>query len=629
MNPVRQHAQQETWERQMNTVKFWQILIVVATCAALSFQAHAAPMGEDDSKDGNKGVDGTNESKPNAGSSNKNPKIIGYTDSTNKKDYQPKSDADGATWTFDPQKVELTTGTSDTGTNFMGARILKGEDDVVVQGELLPGVYGDTKNTRYSYWQGSTMYFGVENPDTNNSVDAIVEFFWFESSIPRGSDFYVAQVKVKSSPNPWDNWILPKEPGFIDEYIFFWNDIQPAQHLDVYMEKGGAHGALRWDFSVPFETYKWEPVKVMQVSESYGAGYSVQGSAAGSGQYKKQFKEGSEVADLSANASIQAKGYINSDFKVQSQYTITLYKWQMLVQSGGEDIHWKLVLLPHDKEKDNQSDSGYYEYFVVFQATRGTPVHIEEIEIGGMFRHNIPFWFDTYDALSASIGDVWITPPTGVCLPGDIAPAGTCNTAGVCGMADPECVQNQWQCPLMNVYEQIEQSCDGLDNDCDGLIDEDVIRECSTHCGTGYEMCNEGKFSGCDAPQPVQELCGDKIDNDCDGVVDNGCHEDDSDTNQPLTDTGNNPTGKPSDNGNGSGGSNQPYNGNNNFQPSNNSNNGQNYPSTSGNKSPKTPVPTPQAGCTAANGPAPAAGWLFILLFGLFAMLVGLRRRKV
>jgi len=85
----------------------------------------------------------------------------------------------------------------------------------------------------------------VKNDDTGNSVDAIVEFFWFESSIPRGSDFYVMQVKVKSSPNPWDKWFLAKEPNFVDDYIFFWNDVQPSQHLDVYMEEGGAHGALR------------------------------------------------------------------------------------------------------------------------------------------------------------------------------------------------------------------------------------------------------------------------------------------------------------------------------------------------------------------------------------------------
>jgi hypothetical protein len=609
----------------MKLKRFWQFLAVAATVMAFTYSANAEPMDGDSKsdKDGPKGVEGNSDNN-----TSKSPSIIGYSDSDNKKNYQPKSDSEGSTWTFDPQKVELNSGTSDSGTNFMGARILKGEDDVVVQGELLPGKYDDKENNRYSYWQGSTLFFGVENADTGNSVDTIVEFFWFESSIPRGSDFYVAQIKVKSSPNPWDNWVLPKEPGFIDEYIFFWNDIQPAQHLDVYMESGGEHGALRWDFSVPFETYKWEPVKTMQVSESYGAGYSLQGTANGKGQYKKQFKEGSEVLDLTADASIQAKGYVNSDFKVQSQYTITLYKWQMLVQSGGEDIHWKLVLLPHDKEKDNQSDSGYYEYFVVFQATRGTPVHVEEIEVGGMFRHNIPLWFDTYDALSVSVGDIWITPPTGVCLPGDIAPPDTCNTQGVCGMAVPECVENQWRCPVMNVFEEIETSCDGLDNDCDGVIDEDVIRECSTSCGTGYEVCIDGKFKGCDAPQPIQELCGDKIDNDCDGMVDNGCEEDTPLVTPPLSNNGNG--GTPGDNGTGTNGngsnSNQPYNGNNNFNPSPSSSNGSQYPSTNSGGKAKTPVPLPNTGCTTGTGPQAPTG-VMLIVFGFLALAIRLRRK--
>ena len=452
------------------------------------------------------------------------PEVTDYKESDKKADYKPKTDAEGSTWTFDPQKVELTTGKSDTGTNFQGARILKGGEDVVVQGQTGEGKYTGTNAERYQYWQGSTLYFGVQSPDTKNSVDAIAEFFWFESSIPRGSDFYVMQIKVKSSPNPWDKWILAKEPNFLDDYILFWNDIQPAQHLDVTMEPGGAHGALRWDFCVPFETYKWEPVKTMQIAESYGAGYSVNAAANLEGKASKQFQEGGAVADLSGNVDIQSKGYVNNDFKVQSQYTITLYKWQMLVQSGGEDIHYKLVVLPHDKQKDNQSDSGYYEYFIVIQATRGTPVHISEIEIGGMFRHDVPLWFDGYEGISATAGDIWVTPPRGVCLPGDIAPPDTCKKKGVCGLAEPKCVGNQWQCPIMNVYEDaLETKCDGLDNDCDGKTDEDLVRECATSCGKGYESCTGGKWLGCDAPKPVAEVCGDGVDNDCDGKIDSNC----------------------------------------------------------------------------------------------------------
>jgi len=63
--------------------------------------------------------------------------------------------------------------------------------------------------------------------------------------------------------------------------------------------------------------------------------------------------------------------------------------------------------------------------------------------------------------------------------------------------------------------------CDGIDNDCDGLIDEDLVRPCNTICESGYETCVDGNWGSCTAKQPDVEIC-DGFDNDCDGAVDEG-----------------------------------------------------------------------------------------------------------
>jgi hypothetical protein len=73
----------------------------------------------------------------------------------------------------------------------------------------------------------------------------------------------------------------------------------------------------------------------------------------------------------------------------------------------------------------------------------------------------------------------------------------------------------------------VDDACDGLDVDCDGETDEDFVEE-KAFCGvgacaaTGAFECQAGVVvQVCEPGQPTDEAC-DRIDNDCDGYVDEG-----------------------------------------------------------------------------------------------------------
>jgi hypothetical protein len=118
------------------------------------------------------------------------------------------------------------------------------------------------------------------------------------------------------------------------------------------------------------------------------------------------------------------------------------------------------------------------------------------------------------------------------CSAGETRDCGT--DVGVCQTGQQSCDESGTWGGCNGGQGGSTETCDGLDNDCDGTADEDFPKKgnaCSKGVGAcesaGQLICNaSGDDVECDASPnpPSNELC-DGIDNDCNGVIDNGFGE--------------------------------------------------------------------------------------------------------
>lgn len=281
---------------------------------------------------------------------------------------------------------------TDAETSFKGALMLKGDIDVSI-GEVTAGVLEDDENFRYAFFSGNTLYAGVEDRH-GNTTDMIVEFFWFESSIDRGSDFWVAVVKARTSPNLEEDWRLMVEDAPV-----------LSLHAETYNELDNA--GFRWDWSLPFESYGWDAYGSVTMESSYGLNTNAEGAAMVAYEYKNEEETDAGTIGEEVSATVQAKGYLNDSFQIQTKYQITLWRWEMMVQGTPADMDWDLYLDSWDREDQN----AYHEYMLVMQADEGKGFNLERLELSGTTAIPRWYWWDSESTMSIAINNIQIDRP--------------------------------------------------------------------------------------------------------------------------------------------------------------------------------------------------------------------------
>jgi len=281
-------------------------------------------------------------------------------------------------------------------TSYTGATILQGDSEVVFSENL--NIQYETDPNNYAFFEGNSLYVGTQD-NHGNSVDGIIEFFWFHSSIDRGSDFYVAVIKVRSVPG--NNCFLSDCHLWADEYQD-WGEY-PVVGVEAMTDVSREQGAFRWDWAVPFENYGIDAYGQMTFSNQYGIGASAEGSA----MTGVSVPEGTNINGIPVDgeAEIQVKGYVSPEYRVQTQYNVTLYEWDVFVNGRADLMAWDVFL--NLGARDDQS--AYHEFFLAVQVEEGKAFMLDELNLYGNF--DTGWWNPFRTEVGISLQDIFISQP--------------------------------------------------------------------------------------------------------------------------------------------------------------------------------------------------------------------------
>jgi hypothetical protein len=117
------------------------------------------------------------------------------------------------------------------------------------------------------------------------------------------------------------------------------------------------------------------------------------------------------------------------------------------------------------------------------------------------------------------------------CVPEDVCTPDTerqCDTGeqGVCAAGTQTCTEQAVWGECVQNEQPGAELCDNLDNDCDGNVDEGLVESCPLQvgvCSGATKVCASGSWSTCDYGPYYEsgtEITCDDLDNDCDGITD-------------------------------------------------------------------------------------------------------------